>query len=61
MLGTDRVTFRFIAQETTPPFALAVYEIDDKDMIQAEEDIGAAVNGWGAASRPRLGPATRRV
>ena len=47
VLGTSKITFRFITQETTPPFALAVYEIDDEDMIQAEEDIGSAISWWG--------------
>lgn len=43
----SKVTFRFVTQETTPPYALAVYEIDDEDLIQATEDAEAAILAWG--------------
>lgn len=42
----SKVTFRFITQETSPPYALAVYEIDDEDLIQATEDAEAAIMAW---------------
>jgi hypothetical protein len=46
VFDTADVRFRFIVQETSPPYALAVYEIDSEDMIQAEQDVGAAINWW---------------
>lgn len=54
--GMGRRTFRFIAQETEPPFAISVMEMSEHWLTIGRKKVQAAFNIWADCTRRNLWP-----
>lgn len=46
LMGVERPAFRFIVQETEPPYALSWVGLSEYAMAQAETQVARAIEGW---------------